>query len=490
MVVIAPAPAATLDDRGLAAAAGEILNRHPAVGLALAVVHRGGATAFHGHGFADLAARRPVEESSVFRIASVTKLFTAIAVMQLVERGMVELDLPANRYLRSYRLVPAHPGGRPATIRHLLTHTAGLPEIIRLADLLHPGWGSFGMRPAIASVAVGEPMPSLASYYRGALRMVVEPGRSFAYSNHGFATLGQLVEDVTGLPLARYFRECIFAPLGMADADLVRSRAVAAHLARGYEMGREGPVPVTDREWLGSGGGGIYASTRDLARFAAAILGGGANGEGRILEPETLTTMLEPHFQPDRRLPGMGLGFFRYEAGGHRLVGHDGRLPGFVAELLAAPDDGVALIGMTNGSSNAPTWLPIELERLLRRLIGVAEPAIRTDLPHRPETWSAICGSYTLPARVSDLRGRLAMPGGIEVLVRDGRPVARLRTPIPGLSRGLLLHPDDPDDPYLYRADLAPLGMPSVRVAFARERQGSMTELHTDLAMLSFRRRR
>jgi len=106
---------------------GEILNRRPAVGLALGVVRNGRLEFFHGHGVADIASKRPITEDTVFRIASITKTFTAIAVMQLYEQGRVDLDAPANDYLRAYRLIPAKASFGPATVRHLLTHTAGIP---------------------------------------------------------------------------------------------------------------------------------------------------------------------------------------------------------------------------------------------------------------------------------------------------------------------------------------------------------------------------
>jgi CubicO group peptidase (beta-lactamase class C family) len=210
----------------LAADVDEILNRHPAVGLAVGVIRDGRAVVFRGHGLADIAARTPVTEDTVFRIGSVTKLFTAIAIMQLWEQGLIDLDRPASDYLRAYRLVPMEAGWRPATVRHLLTHTAGIPEVRGAADLLHADFTPSGGRPATLSVNFGEPLPSLAEYYRKGLRIVVEPGTAFAYTNHGWATLGQIVEDVRGMPLSRFFRERIFEPLGMAHTDLDRSSRV------------------------------------------------------------------------------------------------------------------------------------------------------------------------------------------------------------------------------------------------------------------------
>jgi CubicO group peptidase (beta-lactamase class C family) len=212
-------------------------------------------------------------------------------------------------------------------VRHLLTHTSGIPEARHVSDLFHPEAGPFEGRPLHLSVKFGEPLPSLAEYYRGGLRVVAQPSTAFAYSNHGFATLGQIVEDVSGTTLERYFRERIFGPLGMEDTDLVRSERIASRLATGYTLGRRGAKAVPDRDWTGPGGGGIYSTTRDVARFAAALMGGGANEHGSVLEPTTLATMFEPHQRPDPRLPGWGLGFAGGEAGGHRIVGHDGICP-------------------------------------------------------------------------------------------------------------------------------------------------------------------
>jgi CubicO group peptidase (beta-lactamase class C family) len=266
-----------IDELAMQARVGEILGRHPAVGLAVGMVRDGRLEFFSGHGLADIDSNTPVTEDTVFRIGSITKTFTAVAVMKLWEQGLVDLDAPANDYLRAYQLIPARAGLRPATVRHLLTHTAGIPEVVHVSDLLHPDWGPFGSRPAVYSAKVGEVMPSLAEYYGRGLRVVVQPSTAFAYTNHGFATLGQIVEDVSRRPLDGYFREHLFEPLGMTDTDLVRSEQVASRLATGYVLGPRGPRAVPDREWIGAGGGGIYSTTRDMARYVAALLGGGAN---------------------------------------------------------------------------------------------------------------------------------------------------------------------------------------------------------------------
>jgi CubicO group peptidase (beta-lactamase class C family) len=469
-----------IDRAALGSAVDGTLSRHPAVGLAVGVVRGGSVEFFQGRGFEDIDSETPITDNTVFRIGSITKTFTSIAVMQLWEQGLVDLDAPANNYLRSYRLVPADTAWRPATLRHLLTHTAGIPDVLRVVDLLHPDWGPFDARPPVPSVPVYETPPSLAEYYRDGIRLVTEPGTAFAYSNHGFATLGQVVEDVTGEPLDRYFREHIFEPLGMSHTDLARSERVMAHLAIGYVFGRNGPEPVPDWEWLGRAGGGVYSSSRDIARYSEALLGAGANEHGSILQPSTLVRMLERHYSPDPRLVGMGLGFFRHDLDGHRIVGHDGILPGFNSSLLVAPDDGVAVFGLTNGSKGAMVWLPMEVEALIRHLLDIPGPRVRNDISQHPELWSELCGQYRLPP-VGDLRGRLAMGAGARVLVHGGRLMIRLLTPIPVLHRGFTLHPDDEDDPHVFRIDLSGLGMSSIRLVFDCNAGPGRRAIHTDL---------
>jgi CubicO group peptidase (beta-lactamase class C family) len=156
-----------------------------------------------------------------------------------------------------------------------------------------------------------------------------EPGTRFTYNNHSFATLGQLVEDVSGKPFDQYLHEYVFGPLGMDDTDLVRSDRVRARLATGYALRAGGAYPVADREMITAGAASSTRRRPTWARYVAALLGGGANRHGRILAPETLATMFEPHYRPDPRLPGMGLAFFRSEAGGHPLIEHQGVQPGF-----------------------------------------------------------------------------------------------------------------------------------------------------------------
>jgi CubicO group peptidase (beta-lactamase class C family) len=466
----------------LAARVNEILNRWPTVGLAVGVVRDGSLGFFHGHGLADIDARIPVTADTVFRIASVTKTFTAIAIMQLYEQGIVDLDAPAGEYLRAYALAPAKPTFRAPTLRHLLTHTAGIREV------LHPS-GLLRMRDLGETVQLGRPVPVLAEYYGGALRFDAEPGTRFMYTNHGYATVGQIVADVTGQPLDAYLRDHVFDPLGMTHTDLVRSDRVARHLATGYDLRGHGARAVTACDVVPAGAGGAWSSPRDMGRYLAALLGGGANDHGSVLKPATLASMFEPHYQPDPRIPGIGLAFFRTHLGGHLAVEHDGILPGYDAQILLAPDAGVGVFAVANGARRGMHWLAPEMAGMLRSILGVPDPAVRIDVPHHPEIWSDLCGWYGFSAAPTD-PARLAFGAGAEVLVRRGQLILRFLGPVPSLFRGYELHPDDDTDPYVFRIRFPWFGVGTCRVVFGRGPGGATSTLHLDVAPMSFHKRR
>ena len=459
------------NDLEIKARVGQVLNRHPAVGLAVGMVRGRSPAFFYGHGVADIVSGVPVTEDTVFRIGSLTKTFTAIAVMQLWERGLLDLDAPASDYLRAYKLVPAKATHRPATVRQLLTYTAGLPQALHLSRAFKPTVGEM--------VQFGRRVPTLAEFYRGELHLVAEPGAMHIYSNHGFATLGQIVEDVSGEPLDRYFTGHIFEPLGMEQTDLLRSERVRGRLATEYALRSGGPRPIRDCDLITAGGGGIYSTTADMARYVAALLGGGANERGSVLRPETLAAMFAPQYQPDPRLPGVGLAFYRRDVGGHLIVEKDGLVRGFASQMFVAPHAGVGVVAFTNGARAAHGWLGPEVLGILRYVLGVRGDVIRTAVPHHPETWSDLCGWYAFPGSLRDVQ-KWAV-AGVQVLVRRGQLTLRLVTPVPGLRRDFALHPEDDDDPGLFRIDLSALGMGTSRVVFSRVPETGTAALHVEL---------
>ncbi len=470
-----------IDELQMRAGVTEILNRHPAIGLAVGVVRNGSLEFFHTHGVADIASKTPITEDTIFRIASITKTFTAIAVMQLWEQGLVDLDAAANEYLRGYKLIPKKAGFRPATIRHLLTHTSGIPEMVDFKRSFRYVFGE--------SVKLGQPLPPLGEYYRGRLHQENEPGTRFTYTDHNFATVGQIVEDVSGKRLDLYFPEHIFEPLGMADTDLLRSESVESRLATGYTLRAGGAKAVTDRQWVTAAASSVYSSPRDMARYVAALLGGGSNEHGSVLKPGTLATMFAPQYQPDPRIPGIGLAFSRVNLGGHPAVEHEGVLPGFNSQIFLAPDDGVGVMAFTNGARQAMFWLPAEVGRMLSHLLGVPDDVIRTDVPQHPELWGDFCGWYPFSAPLTDMRARAMLGAGAEVFVRRGQLMLRVLSPVPAGYRGFVLHPDDERDPYVFRIDLSEFGMGTGRIIFTHDPGAAATRVHFDLLPMSLEKK-
>ena len=188
----------------------EAARRNGLGGVAVGLVADGEPPIVACLGLADRKRGRPIDPRTVFRIASISKTLTAIGVMQLRDGGLLRLDDPVNDYLKQFRIeVPR--GASEVTFRHLLTHTSGIGELPKVSDLVRPAaWGAG--RPQAPPSDLGE-------LYGGVLRAEVAPGSKWAYANHGYAVLGQLVEDISGTAFAEHMRERVLRPIGMADAD-------------------------------------------------------------------------------------------------------------------------------------------------------------------------------------------------------------------------------------------------------------------------------
>jgi CubicO group peptidase (beta-lactamase class C family) len=344
----------------------EAMNEHTTPGLGVGVVSGSETVYAKGFGLADVERVDPVTPRTVFRIGSITKTMTAIGLMQLWEQDKFDLEAPVNEYLRGCRVEHPDPAAPPVTFRHMLTHTAGIGELRRVTDLFRPMIG-LGAKP-------DGPTPTPEEYYAGDLRPPIYPGTKWAYSNHAFNVLGQLVEDISGEPFAGYMRKNVFEPLGMGSTDYLRSELVREELARGYNFSRGRLKPVKYMEILVRGAGSVFSSVEDMCRYVTALLGGGANEHARVLGPETLSLMMEPQYRLDERLPAMGFAFLLDDLDGHLIAGHDGGWPGFVSSMLLCPEVELAIVAFTNASSLAAHEAS---QDLLRRMLDVPEPASR-----------------------------------------------------------------------------------------------------------------
>lgn len=388
-------------------------------GVALAVTGRDALLRQGAWGVADLGSREPVTERTRFQIGSVSKSFTAAALLQLREEGMVELDRPITTYLPWFQMRSAH---APITLHHLLNHTGGLPR--DRDDVPTSLYAAVALRER----EVGGP-----------------PGVRFAYSNIGYQVLSLLMEEVEGRPFPDIIRARLLVPLGMGDTEPAITQDTRRRSATGYQYFYDDRPPHPSRPvvpafWAEhSGGDGNVASTAaDLAAFARMLLNGGDGSRERILSRQSftlLTLRLEP--APDLG-PGTsyGYGIVRSEVDGHVVLWHSGGMPGFRAMMLADVDAGIGVAVLMNGPGNPRRVAEYALRAYRAALEGETPPPIPIpDPPAVVRNAAEYTGTYT------DSTGRRLqlLAAGDSLILDDG--VGRYPLERYGPDRFLLDHP-------------------------------------------------
>ncbi|MGH7518383.1 MAG: serine hydrolase [Gemmatimonadales bacterium] len=295
-------------------------------GAAVLIMDHGRVILNRGYGVADVATRRAVDPcSTLWPFASITKMVTATALMQLVERGRIGLNTDVNRYLKGAR-VPTH-AGPAVTARHLLTHTDALDEL--------PG------RQAASRAAV----QPLAQFLRTRLVRIGAPGQVTRYGSYGIALAGVLIEDVSGVPYADYLEREIFAPLGMRHTTIDVPSDDHGRLATPYERTKDG-VRLARREWYHTTPTSSLVSTvEDMGRFMALHLGAAqSGGTDAVLTRATIRDMAAQHASIHPAIPGWGYGWQQNDANGRRIIEHGGDIGGFASLMTLLPDEQIGII--------------------------------------------------------------------------------------------------------------------------------------------------
>jgi CubicO group peptidase (beta-lactamase class C family) len=303
-------------------------------GAAVSVVKDGKLFFAKGYGYADLENQTPVDpDKTLFKVGSVTKLFTWTAVMQLAEQGKLDLDADVNTYL-DFRIPDTYP--QPITIKHLMTHTAGFED--QHVDLAK-----------LKKEDLTPPREWLVSHIPA---RVHPPGEYAAYSNYGAALAGYIVGRISGESYSQYVQDHILNPLGMksSTAQLLTPPDLSGRESVGY-MYEDGAIKVFPRlfghEDL-SPAGIIRASVTDMARFMIAHLQDGrysdaAIPEAQILEQATARQMHSTLYTPDPRMLGTTYGFFEFSDNGQRVIGHGGEGEPMASTLFLLPDQNMGV---------------------------------------------------------------------------------------------------------------------------------------------------
>ena len=300
-------------------------------GTVFVFVENGHVVLKRGYGFANLETKARVDpDTTLFQVASVSKLFTATAVMQLYEQGKLQLDEDVNAYLTTFRIPATFP--KPVTLRALMTHTAGFDE---------RGIG-MGARTAKEWRQLGE-------YLAERMPPRVRPvGDGASYSNHGVALEGYIVEQVSGIPFNDYVAKNIYQPLGMTHSTFAIIDPLPPTLAQGYRFDGLSfkPEPFVYNNVIPAGG--VLTTGDDIARFMIAHLQNGQYGDVRLLNEATAKEMHSRQYSADPRMQGSAGQFFEDNVNGYAAIQHAGDLPGFASLLYLIPEKNAGFFVSSN----------------------------------------------------------------------------------------------------------------------------------------------
>ena len=388
-------------------------------GVAIGVVHDQELVWKRGFGWADVGRRVPATPGTRYRVASITKTFTATAIMQLRDAGKLRLDDEVHHHLPWFTPRNTHDDAAPITIQHLLTHTAGLPR-----EAAFPYWTD-GAFPSLDAIRATVPEQDC----------VLPTDTRWKYSNLALVVAGEIVSAVSGMPWADYVKSHVLEPLGMRDT-LVRTPApddarLALPYGRRLPSGERQPAPASEVGGI-SAAAGLSTTVEDLARFVMLQFRRGPAGGAHVLRGSTLREMHRVHWiEPDWQA-GWGLGFHMYRFKGRTLIGHGGALRGYRSEMRFCPAERLGVIALINADDGEPrTIVDKVFEWVAPALAPSPAPAV-ADL-----AWQRYVGRY-----------RNAW-GDTHVLVVDGRLT----------MIGIFL-----PDPMLAPATLVPVGEHTFRI--------------------------
>jgi CubicO group peptidase (beta-lactamase class C family) len=382
-------------DQWLNAAVKKSMHQAGVTGMGVAVINTDGVILQRGYGFADKANKVSVGENTRFRAGSVSKPFTSIAVHQLAEEGLLDLDAPLQSFIPDFSIKSRHGDTAEITLRHILSHHAGLPS-----DILDGMWTD---QPAPLSEVVGKLQ---GSYTTSA------PGTAMAYSNIGFSLAGVAIEQVSGLSFEEYMQRNVLTRLGMA-ASSFSPRAEHPQLSLSYINGK----PVKEAGIRDTPAGALVSTTGDLAKMAKAILNRGRidKTETVILQPKTVADMLTIQSYPSPYTAGniAALGWMRVPSNlpcGHDLVWHNGQTLGHSALVYLSCQAGLGIVMLSNSPATEV------MDSLARDIMGHAYTIRYGGKQHKTTASMA----ESLPGTATSAEGQYVSTAGLITVSGQG----------------------------------------------------------------------
>jgi CubicO group peptidase (beta-lactamase class C family)/D-alanyl-D-alanine dipeptidase len=334
-----------------------------------------------GFGFQDRDRKVPATAETVYRVGSVSKLFTDVAIMQLVEEGKLDLDAPVAKYVPEFK--PAYKEGeKPVTLRMLMAHRSGLVREAPVGNYFDPS----------------EPSLEKSVLSLNGLPLVYPPGERTKYSNAAIGLVGFVLQKTRNEKFEPYVQKRVIDALGMKSSSFTPTDEVKKRLAEAVMWtyhGRESPAPTFE---LGTPPAGcMYSTVLDLAKFQSCLFAGGTLNGKRLLKPESLAEMLKPQFTKTDGQRGFGLGFVIGEWEGKKRIGHGGAIYGFSTDFSALPGEklGVVVVSSRDSSNAVIGRISTEALRLmLAAKAGKPLPKVETSEPLHQEEARALAGRY------------------------------------------------------------------------------------------------
>ncbi len=334
-----------------------------------------------GFGVANVAQKTPATPETLYRIASITKLFTSTAIMQLRDEGLLQLDDPVKKHLPWFEIRNTHADTPVITIRHLLTHAGGLPREAAFA------YWSTNEFPTLAEIQQALPDQEFA----------IPTGSDWKYSNLGLTLAGEIVAAVAGMPYSAYVTQKILQPLGMDNTFVETIPPEHPLLATGYSrrlphVAQREPGPHTDCRGIGPAAN-MASNVEDLAKFVMLQFRAGPRQGQQVLAATSLREMHRVQWLNDDWSAGRGIGFYVWRLHGRTLVGHGGALLGYRTDLQFVPADKVGVVVLTNADDGMPLIYTDKLfQWVVPALLKAAAP--KSKATKVAAIWQSYVGRY------------------------------------------------------------------------------------------------
>ena len=374
------------------------MNKNSVTGLSIALVDDQHIVWSGGFGYANQEQKIPATAETLYRVGSISKLFTDTAAMQLVEQGRLDIDQPLRKYLPEFSIKTNYTDTADITPRMLMTHHAGLPrDRLKGFMTLHP-------------LPFTKLVEDIHEDY-----VVYPPNLIFSYSNLGIALLGHAIQNQSGMPFADYMQQSVLAPLGMTNSSFDTGVSTSALMAKGYL----GTKPELDPPLRDVPAGGLNSSVTDMSHFISMIFAGGISVDHRILKAETINEMLRPQ---NMSVPldfnfRVGLGWMLSTLGGSTIENagivahHSGGTILFHSQMYLLPEHKLGVIVLSNSSTAGKVVDHIATETLslaLQTKTGIRQPEhskiLTDDKPLSAETVQDYVGDYTTLAGFAQIK--------------------------------------------------------------------------------------